>query len=164
MEEFDIGQVEFRNLTLERWEELLTVTMPSLPAPALEINRTLANLNNKYQDAYNCYIELLVMHKNLGGHVKVLIETEVTKIIADLKKESKTAKIPGKETLVMMASKKESVATQEEELMKIEIVKDFFEHHKDKLGKMMLLANSLSYGSNQSDRYQDKHGERGQHG
>ena len=131
--------------------------MPKLPATTMEIDQTCATLNNRYQDAYNCYNELIVIYYDMKSKLKRLLDSKCNEISDSLKKTNSKIRMPSRENLEGIAKAKYgSVRVHEEELIKIDLLKTYFQSHKDKLEKMMLLTNNLSYSANQSNRMFEK--------
>lgn len=148
-------QIKYDNKHLSEWEEELTIEMPAMPCTSDEIDRTCAELNNKYQIAYNMYNRLFISYKELQSRVRHLLIQKVSEL--DAQYSQAKGRVPGKERLEDIARNKfATIQLHEDKLVKISILKDFFENNKNKLKDAMLLTNSLSYSANQSDRMFDK--------
>jgi hypothetical protein len=128
--------------------------MPSMPCSSIDIDTTCATLNNKYQIAYNAFNNLLVAYKELQSRCRNLLNKRVDDLLLGYPDKIKP---PGRERLEAMARNKyKDLQRHEDRFVQISILKEYFEHHKNKLKDLMLLTNSLSYSANQSDRMFDK--------
>lgn len=146
----DLSVISYHDKNLEQWTEFLTIKIPNLPASSLAINQTIASLNDRYQDAYNCYNELMVMCSSLKRKFDVLLNQAKQDVINDLTK--KGVKRAAVATVESLALNKKKVKQQNEILKQHEVVKTFFENHKNKLEKVMHLVSGLQYSTNQSDK------------
>lgn len=159
IELIDFSEIKFRNRDLLEWEEYLTVSMPSLPALTIEIDRALVALHNKYQTAYNCYNELVILYGRFKSDFQNFMDKKCSTIISEIRSKSSAARIPAKETLEGMArSRFSDLRKTENALLNIEFTKAFFENNKNKLEKAMHVASRISFSANQSDKMFNKAG------
>lgn len=155
VETIDYTQISYAGKSLDEWDDELTVTMPAIPCSSIDIDRTCATLNNKYQIAYNTYNNLFVSYKELQARTRGLLIVKVEEIDAGYKEQG--VRSPGRDRMEDMARNRFKIIRQhEEKLIQVAILKEYFENHKNKLKDLMLLTNSLSYSVNQSDRMYDK--------
>jgi len=149
--EVTLDDISFRDKTLTQWEDHFTVKMPPLPCSSEIMNQTIATLNNRFQDAFNCFIEFHIMNNDLARRLKDQSDKKISEKITELLSKG-VKKPPARETVATMVSGDKTIRAYSLEIQKISTIKDFFEFHKDKLGRMMQLANSLSVNVGASDR------------
>ncbi len=150
-----VDAIEFQQKTLSEWQIELTVKMPAMPATSFEMQKVVADLNNKYQIAYNCYNELMVMHREQEINMNRQ-KFRAVKILMDEYK-AKGVRTPAKETIEsLVIEKDEDLASLMEDTIMYSIIKDFFENHKNKLSATMKVASDLLYSCGQSDRMFNK--------
>jgi len=151
----DYSMIDYAGKTLFEWQQELSVTMPSMPCSSVEIDKTCAILNNKYQIAYNLYNNLFISYKDLESKTRRVMIAKTEELCETY--TTNKVRIPGRERLEDIARNKyKAIQRHEDKLVQISILKTYFENHKNKLKDLMLLTNSLSYSINQSDRMYDK--------
>lgn len=144
--------VSFRDKSLAEWEVELSLTIPRIPAPPVELSKALASANNKFQIAYNCYNDLLVETKMADITFKKRANIEVGKIVTDLKSKD-VKRFPSKENLYEMAIRDSSeLEALSERLIIFEAAKDFFDENKKKLAVMIKSISDMLFSANQSDK------------
>lgn len=147
----DLNSISFRGVSLKDWEDSLTIKMPSMPTTSYEMQKVVASLNNNYQISYNCYNELMVLHKELEIRVYRQQIKAVGRLIADYK--SKGVRAPAKDVVEsLVLEKDEDLAALKEESLMYSIIKDFFENNKTKLALSLKSASDLLYSCGQSDK------------
>lgn len=154
VETLDLSVIAFGGRNLEEWQNYLTIKMPVQPASSLTISQTIADFNDKYQDAFNCYIQLTVTCSALKRELEVVMNTARQEARASLAKQGH--KRIASTSVDSLASTYSRVKRHNLILVNNEIVKSFFESHKNKLEKSMWLVNGLLYTTNQSDRMYNK--------
>lgn len=151
----DISTIGYGEKDLTQWIETFTVLSPKMPSTALQIQQSIADLNNKYQLAYNCYSEL----EAICAINKAEYDTELNKYVdskmAELR-EHGINKMPAKDTIISMASNSEEVKVKKSEFDVVCLLRDFFLCHKTKLEKSMQLFVNMSYSITSSDKIYEK--------
>lgn len=140
--------------TLRAWVDFFTIDIPKLPSSSLEMSNSIVDLNNKYQVAYN---NLSIINVQLSSAEKKYRDAK-DKLISSLineYKEKGVNRMPARETLEITILNNDKNSHLIKLLKKYEIyqmVRDFFECHKNKLEKVMKLFSDISYSVNASDR------------
>lgn len=146
-----LSEVIFRTRNLHEWAEFLTVMLPPVPADSLQIQQALTDTNNKYQIAFNCYNDVMVMAS--GEERK--FEAAKSSAMAAKRNELLAAncKVPGKEVLESLAiDSSDRVKVLRHSFKTLELIMNFFENNKIKLEKSMQLVQAISYLVNSSDK------------
>lgn len=145
-----INSIVFKGKNLDTWEQELTIIIPPLPISTLQINKIVANLNNKYQVAYNLFSELQVLYSSLNRKFNSAKAEVIDAKVSELKEAG--GRMPSKEILETISLNNDNVKAIDDELCKIILIRDFFEYHKIKLEKIMQLVLNISFSASQNDR------------
>jgi len=156
--DISLDDITYQEKTLTDWADDLTVQMPSFPMNHQTIANVVIQLSNKYQIAYNAYNELYVMYSSLNKRLTDRKNAVIATKIEEYKEKGVAGRMPGKEALEAIALNESSTKQLNDSLKMCEIVKDFFEHNKNKLEKSQQLVLNISYAVNQSDRVWNKSG------
>lgn len=160
IEEYDLSDVEYGLKNLEEWEKDFTIFLPSLPCTANEIFNCMVDLNNNYQRCYNIYTRLLVLSSRAEGQYK-LEKFRLVDIETDKLKAAGVKRMPSRDNLeikVQNDPKNTTLRSLRSLYRKFSAIKDFFENHKHKLEKSMLVAERVSFHIGANDRAVTKAG------
>jgi hypothetical protein len=149
---FDSGTVTFRDRSLAEWEEFLTVRMPVMPATSTQLSTVLAGINDKYQIAYNCHNDLSVMAKGVEIKFKKKLNIALETVRASLKQQG-VNRVPAMDTLEVMALKgNQELIDLKDKLEIYEVIKEWFDKNRNKLGTIIKSTSDLLFAANHSDR------------
>lgn len=150
------GDIEYAGKSLDQYEEEFTVKIPALPCTSIEMGNAISKLNNSYQIAYNCFNRLFVVCSKAEALYKAEKYSLCTKYISDLKAAGVAkGKIPALatvEALVINNTKNKKLLRLLDTYKKYSWVKDWFEHHRNKLQTAMTIGSKLLYQTASSDR------------
>jgi hypothetical protein len=151
-----LSDIDFAGKTLEEYEDMFTVTIPSLPCSSIEMGGAIVKLNNAYQVAYNCYNKLLVMCSRAESQYKGEKYRLCDEYISNAKAQGVTkGKLPAIgtiEAIVTNNTKNKKLRNLMATFKKYSAVKEWFQEHKTKLEKSMMVGKELIYLVTSSDR------------
>jgi hypothetical protein len=146
-----LAKISYGDKTLEEWETELTRKLPPWPCNSSDMISAIIELNTKYQNACNCYNDLLLQFTQ---DQKDFIKKKNVKLSEKIEEyKASGVKSPAKDTVEML------VVSEDTELLRlkdnnimIEVVKTFFENNKQKLEKTMMLGKDLLYSISATER------------
>lgn len=148
----DLEVIEFQGLSLNRWLEELTITIPPLPCSSQTITQLIIDLNNKYQTAYNCLSKLTVLTNSAERKFKAERDKAVSKKLEEYTSKNVT-RTPAAEKLELIVVNSDKRLKDLFELYQLySTISDFFANHKNKLEKTFSLIEKVSYHISASDR------------
>ncbi len=145
---------KYGDRTLRAWVDFFSIDIPKLPSSSLEMSNSIVELNNKYQIAYN---NLSIINVQLSSAEKKYRDAK-DKLISSLineYKEKGVTRMPARETLeiaILNNDKNSHLIKLQKKYEIYQMVRDFFDCHKNKLEKVMKLFSDISYSVNASDR------------
>jgi hypothetical protein len=147
-----LSDITFDGSSLEAWLDELTITIPPLPCTSFEITNTIIDLNNKYQNAYNCLSKLLVLTNRAEKKFKSERDKAVSKKLKEYSDKSVT-KTPTIEKLEILVVNADAKLKELQELYRLyETITEFFSNQKNKLEKIFSLVEKVSYYASNSDK------------
>ena len=154
-----LSNILFKGKPLSSWQNEFTINV-SPGNTGIEMQNTIATLNNKYHLAYNCYNELLIVYSNLEKKFNTKKGIVIKALIDQWKADGASGRTPAKEVLSEMAvSNNDELKTLNSQLLMVDLIKSFFENNKIKLEKTMQLIVNLSFMVNSSEKIHHKSGE-----
>jgi hypothetical protein len=159
IDDFSLDDITFKGKMLSDWIDCFSIDIPNGHITNFEAQKLIADLNNKYHLAYNCFNEILISLSSLEQRFNLQKSVAVKELITALREDG-AGRIPAKDVLSEMAiSSSEDLKLLHTNVMLFDVIKSFFEHNKIKLEKSMQLVINLSYLISSSDRMHFKSGE-----
>lgn len=157
--DISLSNILFKGKPLSSWQSEFTINV-SPGNTGIEMQNTIATLNNKYHLAYNCYNELLIVYSNLEKKFNTKKGIVIKALIDQWKADGASGRTPAKEVLSEMAvSNNDELKTLNSQLLMVDLIKSFFENNKIKLEKTMQLIINLSFMVSSSEKIHHKSGE-----
>lgn len=157
LEDIDISHIEYEDKSLFKWEEELTVKIPNIPCSLQEIQQSIVRLANQYQIAYNAFSIVMVLCSKAENEYKAE-KYRLCNEYSDVLARRGASKI-GKDALeIAVLNNQKNIRLKKlmERYKAYDGIKDFFESHKTKLEKTMLVCKDICYAVNNSSRMEMK--------
>lgn len=156
LEDIDISHIEYEDKSLFQWEEELTVKLPNIPCSLQEVQQSIVRLANQYQIAYNAFSIIMVLCSKAENEYKAEKYRLCNEYSDALARRGAKVSKDAIEISVINNQKNIRLKKLMERYKAYNEIKYFFEGHKTKLEKTMLVCKDILYSVNGSSRIEMK--------